>query len=503
MLLIGIYSTARFGGHWAEADSGTFALYIRDMLSAGRLIPDGRAAYPNGYAFQAISVMIISMTGMHVAALQQVAYPLLAALLVLPAWLAFRELTGSERGAALATMLLLTQPEFLFVVLRSSHEKFTRVLMLLCLFWLVRSFKLRDRPWPFAVHVGLFYLCTFAFIASNNLLAHSFIVAIASALIAGWLIEWRSSAKAQQSDRLTQRLRYVVIICLGLVYVFTFYAYLPAQHDLLVLQNIWQRLAALLLDVQSQATNSYAQVEAGWVSLPIYFLISIANWVILAASVIIWLRQGWRWLVQRSALPTQEARLLWLFYGAFAIQGGLSIAVDASGVLGSNLQHRLFPSFSIVAVAMVGSALASWRPRQFARAISAGVTGAVACVSLLSVFKATNEPLLSNKWTFYQPGEVTALAWSDRHLHDSIIWTAFDERLAVAFATTQDVPSNRNHFLGTTQPANARDMLMSDVTRFYSSRMGYTVPVAPDALQIYDNGQAQFYHQRPLTPYQK
>ena len=145
--------------------------------------------YSNGYAFQAISAFIMAITGLDLATLQQLVYPLVAALVVLPAWALYRELTGSARGATLASLLLFTQPEFLFVILRSSHEKFTRTFLLLCLFFLVRSFKMRDRPWLFAMHVGLFYLTAYAFIASNNLLAHSFIFAIAVALICGSALE--------------------------------------------------------------------------------------------------------------------------------------------------------------------------------------------------------------------------------------------------------------------------------------------------------------------------
>src|SRR5262249_1393709 len=156
------------------------------------------------------------------------------------------------------------------------------------------------------------------------LLAHSFIFAVASALIIGWVLEQRYMGQQLRSDHTIQRLRYAVVICLGLVYIFTFYAYPPAQHDLLVLQNIWDRIAALFLDVQARSTNAYAQVQAGWVSLPIYFLVSIANWVILVASFVIWARQGLRWLRRTEQPPTQATWLLWLFYTAFAVQGAIS-----------------------------------------------------------------------------------------------------------------------------------------------------------------------------------
>jgi hypothetical protein len=502
MFVVSLYFAARYAGHWAETDSATFTGIIRVLVGEGRLAPENGGVYPNGYGYQAISAFIVALTGLDVTTLQQVVYPLTAAIVVLPAWVLYRELTGSAKGATLATMLLFTQPEFLFVVLRSSHEKFTRSLMLLCLFLLVRSFKLRARPWLFATHIGLFYLTAFAFIASNNLLAHSFIFAVSSALILGWLLE-RRNAYTQQEGSILRRLAYAVLICLGLVYVFTFYAYRPAKHDLLVLQDIWTRIAALFLDLQTRTTNPYAQVEAGWVSLPIYFILSIANWIILATSCVIWARQGLRWLWRREKPNTSMDLLLWLLYAAFTAQGALSVVVDASGAIAGNLQHRLFPSFSILAVAYVGAALAQWRPNRFAGPIRIGLAAGIFCISILSVLKAINEPLLSNKWIFYRSDELAALDWSDTHLKNAEIWTEFDERLASAFVTQTDGSANSNSFRGHVNRSTMRDMILTTVTRLRSSRLQRELPVPPDALRVYDNGAAELYHLRPRTLYQR
>jgi len=504
MAVVSLYFVYRYAGRWAEADSTTFATVIRPFVEEGRLLPVGGAVYPNGYAYQAISTYILALTGLDVATLQQLIYPFVAVMVVLPAWVLYRELIGSPRGATLTTLLLFTQPEFLFVILRSSHEKFTRTLMLLCLFFLVRSLRLRDRPWALAVHVGLFYLAAFGFIASNNLLAHSFIFAIASALALGWLLAKRSASLQWQSRGALHRFTYATLICLGLVYVFTFYIYPPAQHDLIILKSIGDRIAALFLDVQSQTTNAYAQVEAGWIAPApyVYFMVSIANWIILVTSFVIWLRQGFNWLWRGKPPKTQPAWLLWLFYAAFAIQGALSVVADASGALASNLQHRLFPSFSIIAVALVGAALAQWRPRRFARAVRLGLTVSIACVAILSVFKATNEPLLSNKWTFYRSAELDAIVWSDSHLRDAEIWTEFDERLIVAFFTEKGGSPYGNHLQGGLRP-DGRDIVLTTLTRLRSSRLGLPLPVPPDAFRVYDNGEAELYHLRPQTQFQR
>jgi len=502
MSVVSLYFLIRFGGRWAEADSSVFANLIRIVIQEGRLLPINGDRYPNGYAYQVISAYIVALTGLDVGTLQQLVYPLVTPLVVLPAWVLYREWTGSARAATLTTLLLFTQPEFLFVILRSSHEKFTRTFMLLCFFWLARSFKLRDRPWLFAVHVGLFYVTAYAFIATNNLLAHSFILAIAFALILGRVLERRNPHLRQQHAQALQRLPYAVLICLGLVYIFTFYLYPPAAHDLVVLQSIWMRGAALAIGGQ-ESSNAYATVASSWISLPVYFLLSIANWIILAASLMIWMWQGFHWLWRRTKPQRPMAWLVWLFYVAFAAQGALSVVADASGSLTGNLQHRLFPSFAIVAVAVVGSALAQWRPRRMAAPSWAGLSAGIACVAILSVLKATNEPLLSNKWTFYRADELLAVEWNDTHLRGVDIWAGFDERLSVAFNTIHSDSLNRNRFVGNQPRATTHDLIVTDVMRMRGRRLNRPLPLSPDAFRVYDNGDSQSYHERPQTPYQR
>lgn len=516
MAIVGSYLVARYNGQWAEADSATFTKIIRAFTEGGRLAPEFGPVYPNGYLFQAISSFILALTGIDVVNLQQVLFPLLSLLVVLPAWVLYRELTESALGATLATVLLCSQPELLFMILRSSHEKFTRILMLLCLFILVRSFRHRGQPWLLAAHVGLFYLLFFALAGSNNLIAHSFIFAIVVAILLGRLLERRTTNEldqepatqesATQESGVFRRFFYIVLIALALVYLFIFYVYPPAQHDLLVLESITDRIIALLVDMRitggSGATNAYLQVQNGWVSLPVYLLVSIANWIILGVSFAIACYQGVRWLGWGDAPKTLQARLLWLFYVAFSLQGALSILSDASGALGSNLQHRLFPSFSIMAVAVVGGALSRWRPRRHAGPVRFALAASISGIAILSILKATNEPLVSNKWTFYRPAEMAALVWTDAHLAGSPVWTEFDERLVVAYDMAKGDSDNGNLFEGYGARTTARTRVVTEVTRLRADRLDLTLPLPPDAFRVYDNGSAEVYHLRPETPYQ-
>lgn len=528
MMVIGWYFVARYGGNWAEADSSAFALILRAFVDQDRLVPESGPNYPNGYAFQAISAHILALTGLDVATLQQVIYPLLAFVVVLPVWVLFRELTGSPKGAALATILLCIQPDFLFVVLRSSHEKFTRAAMFLCLYLLVRSFKLQTQPRLFAAHVVLFYLSLYAVIASNNLLSHSFIFMIALVPVIGRILHQRittdpgttrgrrarrsrSPSTFQLRQLVFQRFHYATIVALAFVYLFVFYIYPPAEHDLRVLKSVWDRIAALYLDVQPHTTtlepvsytNPYSVVTEGWINLPVYVLLTAATWLILGTSLLIWLRQAVRWLWQREVPESPTLWLTWLFYAVFGVQGVISLLADTSGALSSNIQLRLLPSFFTFAVVLVAAALAEWRPKRHARLMQTSIALGIGVIAILSILKATNEPLVSNKWTFYRPSEVAALDWSEAHLRNANIWTEYDERLVVALATIRGNSPNHNEFQGYGVQLTTRNMVLSDVTRLRSSRLETGLPVPPDGFRVYDNGEAEVYHLRPETPYQR
>lgn len=506
MFLVSSYFVMRYAGTWAEADSATFSRVIIPFVEQGRLVPASSQVYPNGYSFQAISAVLLAITGLELPQLQQLVYPFVSVLVILPAWLFYREVTGSGRGAVLGTILLFTQPEFLFVILRSSHEKFTRSLMLICLYLLIHSFKQRANARLFATNIVLFYLMMFTFISSNNLLANSFIAAIGIAFFLGIIVEGRSHSSGSTRKKALQRLFMVVLTCFILVYLFVIYIYTPANHDLLVVKDTWERIRALFFDTQTNDNESYTQAYAyisfGWLNPQIFLLVSIANWLMLGSSLLIWVRQSWLWL-RYGLVPQPEARwLIWLMYAAFALQGGLSVLSDATGALGSNMQHRLIPSVSIIGIAIISQSLSAWQPPRFARSLRLGFALTITVIAMLSVMKATNEPLLSNKWTFYRKEEIAAMDWSVRHLEYTGIWTEFDERLRVAYLMAQGETSEHNYFQGyVTQ--NADYTLLSDITRLRSNRLNATIPVLPDALRIYDNGFAQLYHARPLTPFQR
>lgn len=651
VLCVSWYFTGRYQGHWAEYDTCSFANMIRVFLRAHQIVPDQGEIYEHGFGYQSISTFIITMTGLDVATLQQKVYPLLMPLIFFPAWALYREFTGSPRGAAISAVLLFTQPEFLFVVLRSSHEKFTRSFILICILLLARSLRLRNEPRLFAAHVGLFYIPAIAMMTGNVALAMSFLIAVNIAMIGavfqeriGWvrdivLLRVKRIFNREANITVTHqylerqviiRLIYAVFISFILVYLYAFYIYRPAQHSLGFFQKIvapkkeeeeveemvitQDQLDMLLaaegqlnaiindlgesdnpanqevadlseqlidnikqsrenptdpilqmrLNVQrallfakmrqtlpdsdieldeesssilkkalenesierqerinerrrqasSASSPSYDEyIKIEWRHRSFFFLLGLGNWIVLLGSGFVWGIQGLMWIWKgKTNMRSPGAWLLWLLYAAYSAQIVLAYVADQGGSPGGNTLQRILPSISMFAVPMIGSFLNNMRlPRVWmSRTIWLGVCGLYFLVAMLSIFKATNEPVFKNKWTFYRPQETAAMVWADHHMDNAQGWAEIDERLWAAFrlkvgkSVQEGVEPEFMPFPTSFRPKpHMRDLMVSEVARLRSTRMGVEIPLPPDAHRVYDNGKAEVYHMRARTPHQE
>jgi hypothetical protein len=506
VLILAAYGILRYGGKWGESDTASFTGYIQGTLTSGKLVPEGRA-YDNGYGYPALAAFLIQVSGLSLPNLQLYGSALLIVWLVVPAWLLFREFTDSRLAATLATVILFVQPEFLFPILRGTHEKFTRGLMILCLYLLLRSLRSQDRIGRFVGFLLAFYLAGYALITFNNLISISFIMSIGIALALTWFTGRMNKKSVGTTTPPVQRLAIVLISLILVAFMFTFYAYPPAESQFRLLNSIGDRIMALFLYGESASINPYGVVIKGWVSLPVYWLVSLANWLLVGFSAVLWLGQGYRWWLRRQKSPVeQRAVLLWAFMGAFALIGALSVLIDVSGAIAGNLQLRAFPSFCMVAAPLVAGWLADKKPNSGwkAKFMRTGLAFLFSLLAIVSVIKATNEPLVSNKWIFYKPSEMAGLHWSNDKLPNSSIWTEFDERLVSAYTISngaQGPAIGKGFYLADlSSPAN---LLISDVTRSRSLRLGIPLPITFDSFVIYDNGQTQIFHSRPKTPYQR
>ena len=503
VLLLGLYWLVRYQGNWADTDTASFSLSISSMIEDGALVP-GRNVYNNGYGYPVLGASLSLLGGMSVSTLQSILAPLLAAWLVLPAWLAYREFTGSGKIAALATAILLIQPEFLFPILRGSHEKFTRGLMFLCLYLLLRSLRSRTNLRRFVGFLVAFYISAYALVTYNNLIAFSFIFSLGLSLILLWVAKLVGRRRTESAHPPLTRLLTVVLTLMVIAFLFTFYAYPPAQSQINLMQSVQDRVASLFLTVENTPTNPYTVINSGWTSLTVYLLVSLANWLLLLGSALIWLNMTIAWL-KRQRTPGELDLLMWSFYGAFAFMGVVSVVVDVSGAIAANLQHRMFPSFAMLAAPLAARWLWDrlFKPGRAARFAQVMVALGIGVLAVLSVFKATNEPLLSNYWILFHDTELQSLDWVIQNQQGSRVWTGFSERLATAYNIWRGEPINENQLDSYLPKYNTSTFVVSDLTRVRSSRLGVALPIQIDSLRIYDNGETAIFRRRPITPFQR
>ena len=517
VLSVCTYYVVRAGGSLAENDTAVLTSAIRAALESGSLLAGAGGAYLNGFTYTAVSVTLVTMTGVDPAFLQQVAFPLLSAALVLPAWCMYRELCGGARAAGLAVLLLFAQPEFLFVILRGSHERVLRLFMMVAFWILLRSFQFRDQPRAFATHVSLFYAIGFGLIATNTFFGVSFLAAVTAALAIAWTTHRRHGLVRAAGGSITAlgpviaRLKSVIVALAAVLFVILFYVYPPASRGLEAIQQITQKTTQLVLTTDT-GTSPYVQVVSGWVSQRAYYALAASDYLLMAGSAFIWLWHTWRWFGWHSArareLATTREWLLWLLYGAFALQGAASIMADRTGLLGSNLQHRSFPSFAMLAVPLVADTLVTvsrrLHPRRLQRLAAPVMAGGVGLIAGLALLKATNEPALSNWWTFYTPHELRALTWTDAHLRRSTAWVGPHERLRTAFAIAIGTsPEGNTWDIASVPHADTRLYILSDVVRAHAARQRVPLPAVAEANRVYDSGPVEIYRQRARTPYQR
>lgn len=503
--LVAGFVAMRYRGLWGETDTHAFATASRAMLTEARLVPE-RYVYTNGYGFPALSTFLIHLTGVSVMQLQLFGSALLSVWLVIPAWLAYRELTGSTPGATLATAIILIQPEFLFLVLRGSHEKFTRGLMFLCIYILIRSILSRKQWSHFVALLLSFYLIIYALITFNNLLAFSFLIALALSLVLSLFVQKVAGSSPDGGTVTRWRLFYTIIIMLILAFLFTFYIYPPARHSILIAESVVDQLALLLLGpIRETSINPYQTISGAWISPLVYLTLSLANWLLLVTSFLLWLLQTVMWWSKRRWPASQRAFLLWLLYSTFGFLGALSILIDISGAIAGNLQHRYFPSFAMIAAAFVARSLVRQQLQPiFQRLGYAVAVVAIVFLSIVAVIKATNEPWLSNNWIYYSVAEKKALLWGKDNAGKEGLWVGLNERIPAAIGICcDDTFSGFPMSTGGTLRPGTRNILISDIIQNRAYQVGFDLPIEGDSLCVYDNGSAWLYHLRPVTPFQK
>jgi hypothetical protein len=493
-LLVAGYYVLRFHGLWLESDTARITLTIKSIHEGGVLVPE-RFFYQHGFGYQLVSNALMFTTGLSVYTLQTILYPFLGiAGINLLSIVFFRQVLHDPRAAALASVLYIFDPFVLFVVLRGSHEKITWLLMMMALVFLYRSIGQPIRR--MTIYVCLFYIVVFAIDTTNVFFGSVFLVAVIFSMTLGFLLSrfWRNDRPPLPRKDI-QRLMYISLSGTILVFIFIAYIYPPALGNLRVLRGVLEQLSALLLSFEIK-TLPYEYISYGWINTQTYVLLSAWTWIVIFISLPIWLHQGIRILRGKTA-PGMAENLSWMMYTGFAIQIAVSIVVDLSGALSGNMQLRIFPCFTIMAIVLIIRFLMSNMPSLQAnpglRRLILAMCGILSVwFTMASALKATNDPFLSNKWSVYTPKEVAGVRWMDAHLERAKIWSGVDERLYMLFIDFLQLESQKeNSFQFGKFKSDVQFFLSTDLDHLRSARLGMNVPPVDYWDRIYDNGDAR------------
>ena len=245
-----------------------------------------------------------------------------------------------------------------------------------------------------------------------------------------------------------------------------------------------------------------------WANSSIYSLISSFRWILLLGSFAVWvilLRQS---LSRMGTAPLHQLLLL-AIYGAFGFQLAVGIPVDLVGLAaGSNLQVRLYTYFALFAAPVFVLGLTNLLERLSSRLPSTplrlGLGLVVMGFSLISLVKATLDPVISNRWLFYNPTEVRAIAFWREQSPTEPIWVGTSGRLS--FAQQMQFPDQEVrddlYDIGPPDPGTTK-LIQTRLEAQSAANWSLGLPTGLLGHRVYDNGEAQIFHRLPLSPFQR
>jgi hypothetical protein len=137
------------------------------------------------------------------------------------------------------------------------------------------------------------------------------------------------------------------------------------------------------------------------------------------------------------------------------------------------------------------------------RLVTILLTLAAAYASVAAALKVTNDPSLGNQWLFYSPAELRAAGWTKPHVPlEQPIWVDTSSHLDQVFYFWEGFQAKTGRYQTGLLPSPPPYTLISQLIILRANRSGNSLPATIDQNRVYDNGVAQVYHTRPVTPYQ-
>lgn len=528
MMVGGAYAAffvLRYGGLWTENDTTVFTRAAANTIAFANIIFGQQ--YAHGFAYPGWVASLSMLTGIGVPVMNTIVLPFVGAMVVvISAYVLYREILGTAVAGFAAVLLLLASPDLLFSALRGNHEKLNITFMLVALWVLIKGFKAMrgDNAVTFSIWVLLFYVITFTNAATNDYFASTLVLACTIALIASaWLA--RSDTSGEVNRRVILRLALSVAVSWLLILWVMFFVFSPAGHDFGLLRSTLGKLAALFLSLKA-SSNPYGTASQQWVSPLVASVLAIFRYVLFAGSFGFWAVETWRVTRRRLTVSLEEILLLSL-YAAMGLIIAFNVLSDLTNLsFGTNLELRTFTYFTLLAAPMLVSGVRRYGGQPAEQAMATHRSGARAtlhallttswgrgllvgfttlCV-LVGLPKATLDPTVSNLWLFYTPAEIQAVHFFEGHYDarsHTFLWTGVDSRISNAVATTDPLETPRALVHGPTDlPPTRLDWLISPTVVANAEVQGESMPSLAGEDRIYDAGGSQIFHFRPRSPFQ-
>lgn len=486
-LLSHLYFVLRFSGNWGEGDTGRMAVFAQYVQKQGTILPSG-LVYSNGPGHSTLVTMLTNLTGVSIGELLQYILPLVGGFSVIMAYIAFLELTKNRKIALLAAFLLSIQPDFLFTSSRGTHEKFTYSMILMSMLFLSRSFTQRRNIRQFIYYVLLFYLAILGMISYNFFFASTYVFASTFALVIGYV-----TSKIPQITTSFKRLIYTSSTSSVFFFTYMFYIYTPSRNLFHLFDTLTDKVGAVALATEQHVTPQYDYIFIWWISFKVWLFLTLFNWVVAVLSFSAWIWLVYKFLWKKESL-SRSLQLLLMFYAAFSLQLLITIFGDRFGVF-DNLELRVFPVLMFFAVPLASVAMINLiNTRRLNENMRKLIRLFFVLLLLIfvvnSLLKATNDPLVSNKWFFYSAQEKEGLTWIEHNLNTESIWAGLDERLISVFNVYADVGHNTVEF---TRPQNAEFWLFSELINKRAKQVKFPLPDTEDKPVVYDSGEVKIY----------
>ena len=342
--MMAIFWIVRYGGLSMEGDATRLTLAAEAVQEEGTITPS-RWAYPNGFALPVLLGYLSQITSLSIKDIQFFS-PVWVVVIVLIAFLVYKQFLNNSKLGGFAVLLLLIQPDFIFYIFRGSHEKTTWTLGFLILLLWVKNWQIKRISYQIPGVLSV-YILLWGIITNNAYFASTLILMFLIAMVLNLLLNWYMARKGKPGGfRDSNRMIYILISGFLLVFVFITYVYSPAMGFYNTLESVVNKLATLFLagDVQSEP---YSYVQSAWTSTGMYLALTAFQWCIVIVSIVGWIRDGLI-ILRKGHQSLEPAKfLLWSFYFGILVQLGAAVVLDFAGFLASNTQVRLFTPFAI------------------------------------------------------------------------------------------------------------------------------------------------------------